>query len=151
MRMVFKNCIRYLIIVLSIITIIVFAVVHYNKVWSEKPINTNREEIREIMVTYAYRNYDMPEEQWAHFLQMIDKMRFKKRKLDDDGMGGVLSVNPRNTYKVSIYYKDGNYNVFQIISKANCIWNGNDLMYYYYKKYDKKAMNDLLQGVVDGK
>ena len=151
MSLTLKKGIRYLIIVLAVIVITVFAVVHYNKVWSEKPINTNREEIREIMVTYAYRNYDMPEEQWDYFLQMIDKMRFKKRKIDDDGMIGALSIDPRNTYKVSIYYKDGNYNVFQIISKANCILNGNDLMIYYYKKYDKKAMNDLLQGVVDGK
>ena len=151
MSLTLKKGIRYLIIVLAVIVIVVFAAVHHRKVWGEKPINTNREEIREIMVTYAYRNYDMPEEQWEQFLQIIDKMRFKKRKFDDDGIGGVLSINPQNTYRVSIYYKDGNHNDFQIISKANCILNGNDLMIYYYKKYDKKAMNDLLQGVVGRK
>lgn len=118
--------------------------------WSEKPINTNRESIDNIVIRRGNNVLSVSQEKFETFLDIINKMRLKKRKINSDGVGGALDVAPGSEYIITINYKNGASTQFTIITKAECIAIHNEENgYYYYKNYDEEAMDELVKSEQD--
>ncbi len=148
MSLTLKKGIRYLIIVFAVIAIVVFAAVHHRKVWSEKPIDTTASNIREITINRGNVTCELPIDKQEEFLAILDRMRFKRHKIDTGELGGVLEQRPGTFYIIGLYYKDGKYTYFSINTDAKCIRiSDNTGVIYYYKRYNEKAVDEIFNSL----
>lgn len=142
-----KQIIRGIVIIVFILFVLAIVLL-YRNAWSEKPIDTAGENIDRIIITRGNDVYELSEEKREEFLEIIDKMRFRKYAGDTSVGGGALAPKPGSVYIITIQYKSKNDVTFMINSEAGCISFSNpNGKYYKYKKYKEKAMDELFNSL----